>query len=65
MPYKLLKADRSTVNESNMRNVFGCIVKCNPIGQEITDVITCYVPNAKQADIVLKALNRTQKDQML
>lgn len=49
--YELLLASRSEVNESTGKDVYGCIVKKG------TDVVVCYVPNKKQAETVLNALN--------
>lgn len=52
MSYVLLKADRSSYsNESKGKNVFGAIVA------EGSDVVVCYVPNQRMADVVLYALN--------
>jgi hypothetical protein len=50
MKYKLLLASRSTCNESIGKDTYGCIVKKN------TDIVICYVPNHKQAKLVLNAL---------
>ena len=49
--YELLLASRSECNESEAKDVFGAIVR------QSTDVVVCYVPNQRQADLVLAALN--------
>lgn len=46
--YQLLLASRSEVNESVGKEVWGCIA-CDGI-------VICYVPNERQAALVLEAL---------
>ena len=49
--YELLLASRSWSNESKGKEVYGCIAKKG------SDTVVCYVPDQKQADVVLAALN--------